>query len=403
MAYTALQDDARDILSVTQLTTDLKHVVNDAFPSIWVRGEISNIKTYASGHAYPILKDEKSQVPCALFRGVLNSLKFELEEGMTVIAHGRMDVYPPRGSCQFIINAIEPDGIGALQLAFEQLKMKLGEEGLFDEDRKRELPFLPKRVGIVTSLHGAAVHDLYSVLKRRHPGVEILVYPVAVQGEAAKGEIANAINYFSKQKNVDVLIVGRGGGSLEDLWAFNEEVVARAIADCAVPVISAVGHEVDFTISDFVADLRAPTPSAAAELCVPDTLALRAGIQNLKARTLAAQKRQLETARQHFTYIYKRLPTPQRIWETWMQTLGYLQDRLAQAFKAHFQAQTVAFQKLELKLKLLSPHEVLKRGYLISKDPRGNVVSRKKAAEDAKTLTLVYQDGEVEVVTTSSS
>ena len=245
-------------------------ILEEQFADIWLEGEISNYKGVASsGHCYFCLKDAGAQVDAVAFRGVMASLRFKLEEGLKVLMRCRVSLYLQRGRFQIIASAIEPQGAGALQLAFEQLKKKLESEGLFDPSRKKPIPSLPQKIGIVTSPTGAAIRDMLTVINRRFANVEILIYPVKVQGEGAKDEIAEAVQYLNQHHaDLDVLLVGRGGGSIEDLWAFNEEIVARAIAASQIPVISCVGHEVDFTIADFVADLRAPTPSAAAELVV---------------------------------------------------------------------------------------------------------------------------------------
>jgi exodeoxyribonuclease VII large subunit len=256
------------ILSVTQLTSRIKSLLEETFPDVWVEGELSNLSVPQSGHAYFTLKDEHSQIRAVLFRSSQRSIKFTLQHGMQVICRGRVSVYEPRGEYQLILEYIEPKGMGALQLAFEQLKARLEKEGLFDLEHKKPLPLLPRRIGIVTSPTGAAIRDMLRVIKRRHPKIQILIYPVPVQGVEAAPAIVEAIQYFNGERNVDVMIVGRGGGSLEDLWAFNEEAVVRAIYASRVPVISAIGHETDYTIADFVADLRAPTPSAAAEMGV---------------------------------------------------------------------------------------------------------------------------------------
>ena len=258
----------RRILTVSQLTAEIKDILESSFEEVWVEGEISNLRRPPSGHLYFTLKDEKSQIRGVLFKQQSRYLRFELEDGQHVICWGRVGIYEKRGEYQLILDYVEPKGIGSLQLAFEQLKGRLAEEGLFDEERKRPLPMLPHRIGIVTSPTGAVIRDMLHILRRRFENIEVVLYPVKVQGAGAADEIAQGIGYLGEQGGVDVIIVGRGGGSLEDLWAFNEEAVARAIFASPVPVISAVGHETDFTIADFVADVRAPTPSAAAEIAV---------------------------------------------------------------------------------------------------------------------------------------
>jgi exodeoxyribonuclease VII large subunit len=263
------KEPTSQIYSVSEITGDVKSILESAFDSVWIEGEISNLRIPGSQHSYFILKDKRSQIRCVLFKGFRSGLKFQPEDGDHVLLFGRVTVYESRGDYQVIVERIEPKGLGALQQAFEKLKIRLLNEGLFKEERKKPVPLFPWRVGIVTSSTGAAVQDIINIIRRRNPKVSILIYPVKVQGEGAAEEISDAIQQMNKIHDLDVLIVGRGGGSIEDLWAFNEEIVARTIAKSILPVVSAVGHEIDFTIADFVADLRAPTPSAAAELVVP--------------------------------------------------------------------------------------------------------------------------------------
>jgi exodeoxyribonuclease VII large subunit len=258
----------RHVWKVSELTERIRDLIETAFPDVWVEGEVSNFRAAQSGHLYFTLKDARAQIRCVCFRDQVRGLKFRPEDGLHVTVRGSLGVYEPRGEYQIYVSHIEPVGLGALQLAFEQLKKRLEEEGLFGEERKKPLPVLPRRIGVITSPTGAAIRDILRVLKRRFPNVHVLLYPVKVQGEGAAPEIVEALRYFTRAKAADVLILARGGGSLEDLWAFNEEIVARAIAASAIPVITGVGHETDFTIADFVADLRAPTPSAAAEIVV---------------------------------------------------------------------------------------------------------------------------------------
>ena len=269
-----VSQDAK-VYQVSQLTRDIKAIMEAAFDSIWVEGEISNFRTVASGHSYFVLKDAKSQVRCVLFKGHRAGIKFQPEDGDQVLLFGRITVYDARGEYQIVTESMEPRGLGALQKAYEQLKIKLEKEGLFDEEKKKPLPQFPWKIGVVTSSTGAAVRDILNIVRRRNPKVSVLLYPSKVQGEGAAKEIAQGIHELNQRKDIEVIIIGRGGGSLEDLWAFNEEEVARAINTSRIPIVSAVGHEIDFTIADFAADLRAPTPSAAAELTVPileDTL-----------------------------------------------------------------------------------------------------------------------------------
>ena len=263
------EETTPQIYSVSDITGDVKSILESAFDSVWIEGEISNLRIPSSQHSYFILKDNRCQIRCVLFKGFRSALKFIPENGDHVLLFGRVTLYEARGDYQVIVERIEPKGLGALQQTFEKLKARLMKEGLFNEDRKKPLPLFPWKVGIVTSATGAAVQDMINIIHRRNPKVSILIYPVKVQGDGAAEEISDAIQQMNKVLDLDLLIVGRGGGSIEDLWAFNEEIVARAISKSFLPVLSAVGHEIDFTIADFVADLRAPTPSAAAELAVP--------------------------------------------------------------------------------------------------------------------------------------
>ena len=265
-----MNKEEKHIYTVSEITRYMRAIIEDSFPAVWVEGEISNFVLHSSGHMYFSLRDSNAVLKSAMFSRANAKLKFRPKDGMKVICFGKMSLYEPRGDYQLIVEEIEPKGVGALQLQFQELKERLSKEGLFDESHKIPVPHLPTRIGIVTSPTGAAIHDILNVVRRRFANIEIIINPVRVQGEGAKDEIAEAIRDFNRFGAIDVMIVARGGGSLEDLWAFNEEVVARAIYDSELPVISAVGHEVDYTISDFVADLRAPTPSAAAELSSPE-------------------------------------------------------------------------------------------------------------------------------------
>ena len=303
---------ARRVLTVSQLTAQIRGLLEEQFVETWVEGEISNCRLWNTGHLYFTLKDAGAQIKAVMFRSSLRYLKFKPQDGLRVVARGRVSVYDPKGEYQIVCEHLEPEGLGARQLAFDQLKARLAKEGLFDERRKRPLPSLPRKIGVVTSLDGAAVRDIIQVLRRRYPNAQIVIRPTRVQGDGAAMDIMRAMTAIGKVKDVDVVIVGRGGGSIEDLWAFNEEVVARAIAGCPVPTISAVGHETDVTIADFVADLRAPTPSAAAEMVVSrkddfwariDRLAHRVeSAMSSRAHRLEAGLRKLE-ARPGFSHF----------------------------------------------------------------------------------------------------
>jgi exodeoxyribonuclease VII large subunit len=290
----------RKIFSVSELNAAIRAVLDEEFQDISVAGEISGLKLAASGHYYFTLKERDAQVKCVAFRSAHRYWKFKPQDGLAVLARGRIDVYEARGEYQLLVESLEPQGFGALQLAFEQLKQKLAAEGLFDPARKRPLPRFPRRIGIVTSPRGAAIADMVHILSRRFPGIHVRLYPSLVQGEGAVEEVVRGIEYFSRTQWPDLVIVGRGGGSLEDLWTFNEEAVARAIAACTVPVISAVGHETDVTIADFVADLRAPNPSAAAELAVPN-------LEDIVDRIEAARAKATQGLRYRIAMLERRL------------------------------------------------------------------------------------------------
>lgn len=321
------------ILTVTQVTRDIKDVLEDTFATLWVEGEISNWRVVQSGHAYFTLKDAQSQLRTVMFRSSLRQLAFTPEAGMQVIARGHLSVYEPRGDYQLLADTLEPKGVGALQIAFEQLKERLFQEGLFDEVRKRPIPLVPQRIGIVTSSTGAAIRDIIQVIHRRRINVHLYLYPVRVQGKEAVPEIVQAIAALNAfQPQLDVLIVGRGGGSLEDLWAFNEEPVARAIAASDIPVITAIGHEIDYTIADFVADLRAPTPSAAAELVAKSEEELRQQLTALLARMQTVVQHTTRHARTALSRLTtsRMLREPQRLIEARQQ---YIDDLMLQLEK----------------------------------------------------------------------
>ena len=322
------------ILTVSELTLLVRDRLEQGFPEVWIEGEVSTLRSPASGHLYFTLKDAQCQIRTVLFRSQAQRLRFALREGLQVVVRGRLTVYEPRGEYQVVLDYLEPKGAGALQLALEQLKEKLAREGLFDESRKRPLPFLPRRVGLVTSLSGAAIRDMLVVLGRRCPSLDVLICPVPVQGEGAAPKIAAAIRTLSASGKVDVMIVGRGGGSMEDLWCFNEEVVVRAIAASRVPVVSAVGHEIDVTLADFAADYRAPTPSAAAEAVAPVLADLVRAVADLRARLervmetrLILIRHRVDDARQ----VVSRLLLPV---QRQAQRLDDLSDRLGQSFQA---------------------------------------------------------------------
>jgi exodeoxyribonuclease VII large subunit len=300
----------RYILTVSELTQEIKDILEDKFSDVWVEGEISNLRIPPSRHIYFTLKDDYSQVRAVLFRMQARTLRFVPEDGLHVVCKGRVSLYEKRGDYQLILESVEPKGIGALQLAFLQLKEKLEKEGLFDPAQKKPIPMVPRRIGIITSPTGAVIQDMLHILERRFENLHITLYPVRVQGEGASSEIAEAIDYFNKWMKVDVIIVGRGGGSIEDLWAFNEEPVARAIYHSKIPIISAVGHETDYTIADFVADLRAPTPSAAAELVVRDKREIGNTLHYLEGRLESYILQTLQGYRTHLSHLRKIFKEP---------------------------------------------------------------------------------------------
>jgi exodeoxyribonuclease VII large subunit len=326
----------RRVYTVSELTAGIKGALEGAFPAVWVEGEISNLRVPSSGHAYFTLKDEGAQISAVLFRSRGRRVRFEPEDGMRVLAFGALDVYAARGQYQLVVELMEPQGLGALQLAFEQLKRKLEAEGLFDDGRKRKLPVYPRVIGIVTSPTGAAIRDMLNIIGRRFGDLRILIAPVRVQGDGAAAEIVQALVNLQEMAELDVIVVGRGGGSIEDLWAFNEEAVARAIVACRVPVISAVGHETDFTIADFVADLRAPTPSGAAELVVREKLAVVARLADLYDRLTQAITADVTAHRERLEFLTRRrvLTDPTRPLRDLYRRLDDLQGRLRLGLRA---------------------------------------------------------------------
>ncbi len=341
------------IFTVSELTSHIRDLLEGTFDEVLVEGEISNLRVPRSGHIYFTLKDEQSQIRVVIFRNQSRYLRFEPEDGQHVLCWGRVSVYEPRGEYQLLVDYMEPKGVGALQLAFEQLKRKLAEEGLFDPERKRPLPLLPRRIGIVTSPTGAVIRDMLQILRRRFENIEVLLYPVRVQGEGAAEEIARGVDYLGARGDVDVIIVARGGGSLEDLWAFNEEVVARSIFRCPVPVVSAVGHETDYTIADFVADVRAPTPSAAAELVVKRKDELKEAISTLERGLLSGMYRLISLKEGHLEQLKGRLKDPRSRLEERGLRLAELEGRIRMALERAIGERQ---RRLEGFLRLLEAH-----------------------------------------------
>ena len=387
---------ADKIYSITELTRELKQILEGAFPKIWVEGEISNYVKHSSGHRYFTLKDQNAQLRCVMWRWMGSHLIFEPQDGLKVRASGQVTIYEKSGQYQLIVTSIQPAGIGELELAFQQLKNKLADEGLFDPEHKIPIPEFPNRIGVVTSPTGAAIRDIINITGRRAPWVEIILWPVLVQGEGAASEIANAITGFNMLDLVDVLIVGRGGGSLEDLWAFNEEEVARAIYDSELPIISAVGHEIDFSIADFVADLRAPTPSAAAEIAVPDGEELLSRIDGYLESIFSTMIGLIEQEQGRLDDILSRygLRKPLEIIAQRAQRCDDLSHLLDIHISHRMQTFTGRSRSLYEKLEMVSPKAVLKRGYSYARDRQGRAVkSFKQVAIDDKIDIILYEGG----------
>jgi exodeoxyribonuclease VII large subunit len=433
------------IYSVSDLNAEVRELFELKFPDIWVTGEVSNLRAAGSGHLYFTLKDESSQLRAVCFRNQARYLKFKPQDGMAVVARGRLSVYEVRGEYQLYVEFLEPAGVGALQLAFEQLKQKLAAEGLFDSARKKTLPVLPKVIGVVTSPTGAVIQDILRVLHRRFPNINVKIYPAKVQGEGSAGEIAQGIEYFNRENSADVVIIARGGGSIEDLWAFNEEAVARAIAASQIPVISAVGHETDFTIADFVADLRAPTPSAAAELVVHRKEDLTAEIdghfrqmaQSMRLR-ISEARQGLAELRMHrvFQTLANRLAErTQRVDECVGRLEHWVRTRLHSArqnwlrassgvvrydFRQYIRLKRAGLEererrfqnqvqqvlaerrnrltKLQMLLSERSPQTILDRGYSITRDGNGNIIRDAARVSIRAEISVRFAKGELGAV-----
>jgi exodeoxyribonuclease VII large subunit len=369
--------------TVSEITRQIRTSLEYNFSNISILGEISNVRKPGSGHIYLTLKDKNSQLQAVVFRNVADKIKFELKDGMEVITFGSVTVYEPRGQYQLIINKVEPKGMGALQLAFQQLKEKLGKEGLFDQTHKKPIPFIPQKIGIVTSPTGAAIKDILNIIDRRFANVEILIYPVKVQGEGAAQEIAGAITELNTLTDIDVIIAGRGGGSLEDLWAFNEEIVARSIYNSRIPIISAVGHEIDITIADLVADKRALTPSEAGELVVPRKDLLLDMLEKLETRLLQSLSGKLRLSKDKLVRIANSYAMRQPFdrLRRWQQRLDEFAQRLNLNITHALNTEREKLSGIAGKLESLSPLNVLKRGYTITTRLENN-----KSLREAKCL-----------------
>jgi exodeoxyribonuclease VII large subunit len=440
--HAPFDDTPRHVLTPSSLNRLVRDLLGDVFPQVWIEGELSNVAKPASGHLYFTLKDSGAQVRCAMFKPKASALRFRPADGMQVLLRAKVGLYEPRGEFQLVAEYMEPAGEGALQREFEQLKARLDAEGLFDPARKRGLPLYARRIGVITSATGAAVRDVLSVLARRWPLADVEVLPVPVQGREAPPAIVSMLRKASASGRYDVLLLTRGGGSLEDLWAFNDEAVARAIHASAVPVVSAVGHEIDFSIADFVADLRAPTPSAAAELLVPDAVAVTRHLQQLRQRLLTLQQRQLQACAQRVDHLLARLQTqrPQARLTRDRERLLHLRHRLGAVLREQSQSRHTRLERLHARLlarhpraqlpllarrlaeqdqrlrraiahilerrqtalrhaghalHAISPLATLERGYAILFDEAGQVVRSAAAVGEGDTLSARVSDGEL--------
>lgn len=385
------------VVAVGELTRYLANLISGdrALRNLAVKGEISNFKQYASGHCYFNLKDAQGIIPCVMFRSSASRLRFRPEDGMAVIAAGSVNVYVEGGRYQLYVNDMLPDGVGDLAMAFEQLKARLSQEGLFDQEHKKPLPIYPATIGIVTSPSGAVLRDIYRVSKRRFPGIRLVLKPVQVQGAGAAEQIAQAVDFFNAHYPVDVLIVGRGGGSLEDLWAFNEEVVVRAIYNSAIPVISAVGHETDFTLADFVADERAATPSQAAEMAVRDGQEIAAQLLSLQTRLRNSAVQQLDIRRKGIVHLLTRpvMENPHLMLEQRMERMDNLAARLGQSGSQQLKQQVQRLTHLMDKLELMNPMNTLRRGYGMVRSKDNRVIATIQEVQAGDKIQVELQDG----------
>lgn len=423
--------DGRNIYSPSELNREARMHLEAGFPVLWVSGEISNLAQPASGHKYFSLKDAKAQLRCALFRQKAMLVQANMQNGQQVLVRGRISLYEPRGDYQFIADYVETAGEGQLRQQFEALKKLLASEGLFDEQRKHPLPAMPKTIGVITSPSGAAIKDFLQVLQRRWPLAKVVIYASSVQGEKAPAELCSALRIAEQEKRVDLLVMTRGGGSLEDLWAFNDEQLARQIAACTIPLVSAVGHEIDFSISDFVADMRAPTPSAAAEMISPDQQSIERRIQQLQHRlrqnmqwhlqqhqqqvdqVLARLQRNhprqaLQRQQQQLLPIEKRLQTlhPERSIQRYQEHLNSLQKRLSQAMQRRLQAKSQHVEQLQRTLYAMGPQSVLERGYAVvlhNNDKSSQVLSRPEDFNQAQPVILQFAEFQVAATTIADS
>lgn len=384
-------------LKVSELNGYIKNIIDgdEMLANVYIKGEISNFKRHYSGHLYFTLKDETSLIKCVMFKSYTNYLNFEPKDGMSVVILGSVSVFERDGVYQVYAKGMEPEGVGALYKAYEKLKAKLSEEGLFDEAHKKPIPILPIAIGVVTSKTGAVIRDIINVTTRRLPNVNIILYPAAVQGEGAAQTIVNGIKYFNKAKNVDTIIIGRGGGSLEDLWPFNEEITARAIYESEIPIISAVGHETDFTIADFVADLRAPTPSAAGELAVPDVLEVRWKLENINKRLANSLRKKVENMRIKYDNLKnsRALKNPYDALRQKMIVCDNLYKNIENNFSLKVKDRHIKLVGFIGRLENLSPLKTMLRGYSIVENLDGKVIKSVNDLSKNDEISIRLNDG----------
>lgn len=391
--------EERQVFTVTALNEYIKMKLetDEALMRVFIRGEISNFTNHKSGHFYFTVKDETSRIAAVMFRSSASKLAFIPENGMKVIVGGRVSAYVRDGQYQIYVDTLEPDGVGALYIAYEQLKAKLGAEGLFDEAKKKPLPRYPMRIGVITSPTGAAIRDIINILGRRFPIAEVVLYPSLVQGESAAPQLIEGLRYFNEKKNVNVIIIGRGGGSLEDLWAFNSEALVREVAASELPVISAVGHEIDFTLCDFAADRRAPTPSAAAELAVPERYELKRKLGNVTARLELLEGKKLELLRSTLERMKKSraLTDPRNFIDDKRMALGIAEDKLYNRITFLLERKKSALAGKTAKLDAMNPLSVLSRGYGAAFASDGTVIRSAAQVEKGSGISLMLSDGTV--------
>ncbi|MGY8769291.1 MAG: exodeoxyribonuclease VII large subunit [Pirellulales bacterium] len=396
--WEATEDGQQPVLSVSQLTQLVKGTLEMAFPSVWVSGEISNLAQPRSGHVYLTLKDDNAQIRGVMWKGTASKLSFDLEDGQQVICRGEIDVYAPRGSYQLVIREVEPQGLGALQLALKKLQQKLQAEGLFDPAHKKPLPKFPKTIAVVTSPTGAAIRDFLEVLRRRWPGVRVIIIPAKVQGQGAAKEIAAGIKQANQlAERPDVMVVGRGGGSLEDLWCFNEEAVVRAIFASEIPVISAVGHEIDVTLSDMVADRRALTPSEAAELVVPSADEVQTQLETLKHRLLTSLSTKSQAARNRLDQLASSrvFRKPFEVVQQHSIHLDELDTQMRKSMQRIVEQKRQQLSTEAARLEALSPLGILARGYSVTRTDNGEVLKSADDVQSGDKLETILEQGRV--------